>query len=228
MTPPKTLDHPSFGECELIPTIVAIRWKRPTPQETVKSNLSGQALTIATETTPKPKEKAAGPGRDPRLGEINNSELLTFVSAKTPLTDNALTKLSGNENVEWVAPVYRSIKADPGPVSYFAINPTVLLVAPDVLAALGDLKSVEESASINEQRSRLLKGFVVLNIPNANAIELAQRIKDKAGAAAAKGIKFENIPYISPTATCSSCAGTSSRHAPDRRGRCSPALTDLI
>jgi len=228
MTPLKTLDHPSFGECELIPTIVAIRWKRPTPQETVKSNLSGQALTIATETTPKPKEKAAGPGRDPRLGEINNSELLTFVSAKTPLTDNALTKLSGNENVEWVAPVYRAIKADPGPVSYFAINPTVVLVTANVLTGLGDLASFDESASINEQRSRLLKGFVVLNLPNANAIELAQKIKEKAGPTAARGIKFENIPYISPTATCSSCAGTSGRHGPGRRGRCSPALADLI
>ncbi|SRR6266542_867896 len=228
MAPPKTLDHPSFGTCERIPTIVAIRWKSPTPQETVKSNLSGHALTIATETIPKPKEKATGPGRDPRLGEVNNSELLTFVSAKNPVTDNALDKLRGDENVEWVAPVYRATKADSGPVSFFAINPTVLLLTPDVLATLGDLSSIDESASINEQRSRLLKGFVVLNLPNANAIELAQSIKDKAGAAAATGIRFENIPYLSPTATCSSCAGTSGHRISGRRGRCSPALADLI
>lgn len=229
MAPPKTLDHPSFGKCELVPTIVAIRWKSPTPPETVKSNLSRQPVSIATETTPKPKEKATGPARDPRLGEINNSELLTFVSAKDPLTDAALDKLRGSDNVEWVAPVYRATNADPGPVSYFAINPTVLLLTADVMASLGDLPSIDESASINEQRSRLLKGFVVLNLPNANAIELSQKVREKAGAAAAKGMKFENIPYMSPIATCSSCAGARShQHGHGKRGRCTPALQDLI
>ena len=228
MAPPKTLDHPSFGACELVPTVVAIRWKSPTPPESVKSRLSGHPVTTATETVEKPKEKATRAERDPRLGEINNSELLTFVSAKTAVTDAAVDKLRADENVEWVAPVYRATKADPGPVSYFAINPTVLLLASDVYATLGDFASIDESASINEQRSRLLKGFVVLNLPNANAIELAQRIKEQAGAAATRGMKFENIPYISPIATCSSCAGTSRHHTHGKRGRCAPALTDLI
>jgi hypothetical protein len=228
MASSKTLDHPSFGTCELIPTIVAIRWKSPTPQEVVKANLTGYALTIATETERTSNENATRPGRDPRLGEVNNSELLTFASAKNPLTDNALEKLRSNENVAWVAPVYRATKADPGSVSFFTINPTVLLLTPDVSATLGDLASIDESASINEPRSRLLKGFVVLNLPNANAIDVAQRIKDKAGATATTGIKFENIPYTSPTATCSSCGGTSGHHTPSRPGRCSPALTDLI
>jgi Subtilase family len=227
MSPPKTLDHPSFGKCELIPTIVAIRWKSPVPLEAASSNLSGQSLTIATEAT-KPKEKATGQGRDPRLVEVNNSELLTFVSSKTALTDSALGKLRGGDNVEWVAPVYRATNAEPGPVSYFAINPTVLLLPENVVAAVGDLASIDESASINEQRTRLLKGFIVLNLPNANAIELAQSIKDKAGDVAAKGMKFENIPYISPTATCSSCSGTTGHHHPGKRGRCSPAIADLI
>jgi len=228
MAPPKTLDHPSFGPCELVPTIVAIRWKSPTPDEKVKSNLSGLAVTTATETVPKPKEKATRPERDPRLGEINNSELLTFVSAKTPLTDAALDKLRGNENVEWVAPVYRATNAEPGPVSFFAIDPTVLMLTSDVFAKLGDFASIDESASINEQSSRLLKGYVVLNLPNANAIELAQRIKEQAGAAAAKGMKMKNIPYLSPGLTCSSCSGASGHHTHGKRGRCAPSLTDLI
>ena len=138
MAAPKTLNHPSFGECELVPTIVAIRWKSPTPKETVKSNLSGQALTIATETVAKPKEKATGHGRDVRLGQVNNSELLTFVSAKNPLNDETQDKLRKNENVEWIAPVYRATKAEPGPQSYFAINPTVLLLTSGTFATLRD------------------------------------------------------------------------------------------
>jgi thermitase len=227
MSPPKTLDHPSFGKCELIPTIVAIRWKSPLSTEAARSHLSGQSLTIATET-PRPKGKATGPGRDPRLGEVNNSDLLTWVSAKRALADSALNKLQSDENVEWVAPVYRAANAEPGPVSYFAVNPTVLLLTPDVVAAIGDLSSLDESASINEQRSRLLKGYVVLNIPNGNALDVARRIREKAGAVVAKGTRFENIPYISPVAVCTSCAGKAGHHGPGSRGRCAPAIADLI
>ena len=226
MAAPKTLNHPSFGKCELVPTIVAIRWKSPIPQETVKSNLSAQNLNIATETVAK-QEKATGSRRDARLGEVNNNELLTFISAKSALTDEARDKLRSDENVEWIAPVYRATNAEPGPVSYFAINPTTLLLTPDTFATLDDLASLDESASINEQRSRLLKGFVVLNLPNGNAVELAQRIKDEVGEQGSNGVKFENIPYLSPTTACS-CAGTTRQQRSNGRGRCTPALTDLI
>ena len=34
MSPPKSFDHPSFGPCELVPAIVAIKWSRPqSPEE---------------------------------------------------------------------------------------------------------------------------------------------------------------------------------------------------
>jgi Subtilase family len=227
MSVPKKIDHPSFGACELVPTIVAIRWKTPVSQDVVRTNLSSHTLTISTETMSRPKEKATGPGRDPRLGEVNNSELLTFVSAGAEVTDATLAKLRDHENIQWVAPVYRATKADQGPVSFFAINPTVLLIAADAFEDLGDLASIDESASINEQRTKLLKGFVVLDLPNANALELANTIRNKGGVAAA-GVKFENIPYISPTTTCSSCAGSSGHHTTGNGGKCAPATTDLI
>lgn len=224
---PRRINHPSFGSCELVPTIVAIRWKTPVAPDAVRSSLAKQSLTVSEETLPKPREKAAGPGRDPRLSEINSTESLTFASSKDALTDEVLNKVRTSGNVQWVAPVYRATNADPGPVSFFAINPTVLLVAADVFAALGDLASLDESASINEQRSKLLKGFVVLDLPNANAIELAREIQNK-NAAAAAGIKFENIPYLSPTATCSSCASSISQHKSGKGGKCAPATADLI
>jgi thermitase len=229
MSSPRKIDHPSFGSCELVPTIVAISWKTPVSAETVRSNLSGQALKVSTQTLPKPKEKANGKGRDPRLGDVNNSATLTFVSGDAAPTDAALAKLRDNENIDWIAPVYRAAKADEGPVSFFAINPTVLLLAADAFAVAGDL--VDKSARINEQRSKLLKGFVVLDLPQGNAIELAETIRKEGGAAAAAGIKFENIPYLSPTTACSSCAGGggNGHHTVGKNGgRCAPAITDLI
>ena len=228
MAAPKTLDHPSFGKCELVPAIVAIRWKSPTPQETVKATLSDDNLRIATETVTKPEEKATSQGRDARLGQVNNNDLLTFISGKSPLTDRTLDKLRSDENVEWTAPVYRATNAKPGPESYFTINPKTLLLTADTFARIRDLASLDESASINEQRSRLLKGFVVLDLPNGNAVELAQRIKDEVGEQGTKGVKFENIPYLSPITACNSCAGNSRQQHSNGRGRCAPALTDLI
>lgn len=90
---------------------------------------------------------------------------------------------------------------------------------------MGDIAAIDDSASIDENRSRLLKGFMVLNLSNGNAIKVAEKIKEKVGAGAAKGIKFENIPYISPTTTCG-CAG-STTHTGGKRGGCSPATSDL-
>jgi Subtilase family len=230
MSSPRRIDHPSFGSCELVPTIVAISWKSPVSAETVRSSLSGQALKVSTETLSRPKEKANGKGRDPRLGDVNNSATLTFISGDAAPTDAVLNKLRDSGNIEWIAPVYRAAKADAGPVSFFAINPTVLLVAADAFAAVDDL--VDKSAKINEQRSKLLKNFVVLDLPQGNAIELAETIRTKAGDAAAAGIKFENIPYLSPTTACSSCAaaakGNGHHTVGKNGGRCAPAITDLI
>ena len=126
MSLPKTFDHPSFGSCELIPSIVAIKWARPLPPDAIDSNLTGYSLTLASEA-PKFKEKSSGSTRDPRAVNINQSETLTWVSG-TKLTDKVLTKLNAAENIDWGAPVYRAPKADRGPQSYFAINPTVLLL----------------------------------------------------------------------------------------------------
>ena len=147
MSSPRRIDHPSFGSCELVPTIVAISWKTPVSAETVRSNLSGQALKVSTDTLPKPKEKANGKGRDPRVGDVNNSATLTFVSGDAAPTDAVLKKLRDSGNIEWIAPVYRAARAEDGPVSFFAINPTVLLVAADAFAAVDDL--VDKSAKID-------------------------------------------------------------------------------
>ncbi len=225
MSPRKVLDHPSFGPCELVPSIVAIRWSAPRSQKEVSSILSGQSLTIAAEA-PKTKDKPTRSNRDPRPVTINHSETLTWASGKA-LTDSALDKLATVEGVEWVAPVYRSQTAEAGPQSYFTINPKVLLLTAEAASAAGDLGSIDESASIDENRSRLLKGYLVLNLPKANAIEVAQKIREKGGSAATKGIKFENIPYISPTTTSGSCGGEAGI-GPGTGGPCSPALTDLI
>jgi subtilisin family serine protease len=224
MSPLTTFDHPSFGPCEVVPAVIAIKWTTPLPPHAIKSNLTGYSLTLASKA-PIAKEKASGSARDPRAVNINQSETLTWVSGPK-ITDNILTKLNAAENIDWAAPVYRAKNAEPGPQSYFTMNPTVLLLTQEAVEALGDIAEIDESASTDENRGGLLKGFVVLNLPNRNAIEVAEKIKGKLGSFGARGIKFENIPYISPTTACGCCG--SSTQAGERRGRCFPATSDLI
>lgn len=224
MAPQKTLDHPSFGPCELVPSIIAIKWKAPVSSGTLKSTLTRHALALSTDA-PKSKEKAPGKVRDPRAVTINQSDTLSWVS-KSTVTDALLSNLAGADNVDWVSPVYRALNAEPGPQSYFAMNPGVLLIGQEAMAALGDIGQIEESLSIDENRSRLMKGFAVLNLPQKNAVALAAKIRKTLGSTAAAAIKFENVPYISPTTACG-CAA-SGTHTATGRGRCAPATSDLI
>lgn len=213
-------DHPSFGPCEEVPSLVAIKWRRRGSSNAVASSLEHFSLAPA-----RGQDDSKG-GRDPRAVNVNQSDLLTFASGK--VDDQVLTKLRASEGVEWVSRVYRATQADKGPVSYFAVNPTVVLVSSEGATALGDLGSLGLSAVIDENRSRLLKGFVVLNLKDGNAIDAARKIVGKLGSAGARAVKLENIPFISPVTTCG-CHGAGAAGR-DRHGAndCSPAISELV
>ena len=136
---PETLDHPTFGPCTLVPSIVAIKWLRPRNPEALEATLSSIALKRATTTPPLDNEarRAGGPaetgGHDPRLVNINNSDTLTWASAKTgkKTARQDLESIAVNADLAWVAPVYQADAAEQSPLSYFAINPTVLRLRKD-------------------------------------------------------------------------------------------------
>ena len=136
--------------------------------------------------------------------------------------------MTSDDNVEWVAPVYRATAAESGPQSYFAINPTILLFSQEAAAAIGDVTSLDPSASIDQNRTKLIKAFVVVKFPNGNAIEVADQIgKNPATKAVANGVRFENTPYLSPT--CNSgcgCSGTAIQAPP--LGKCATSTTPVI
>jgi hypothetical protein len=130
---PKTLNHPTFGPCELVPSLVAIKWVNPLNPKAVASALSAHSLVLAS-TVPRLEKGPSGSLRDPRLVTVNQSETLTWASGK--LTDKLLGDIRSDSKVEWVAPVYRATSAVAGPYSYFAVNPTVLLLSQEAAANL--------------------------------------------------------------------------------------------
>lgn len=224
-SPPSKLNHPAFGPCELVPSILAIKLKRQLDNSAIKSVLAAQNLSLAS-TTPTIKEAGSGATRDPRAVNINQSETLAWASPKTS-SRAALKRVETDGDIEWVAPVYRATKADPGPNSYFAINPTVLLLTEAAAGAVGDLNGIDESASVDRDRTKLLKGFVVLNLPNGNAIQLAEKINELTETQGVTGgVKFENIPYISPL--CGGCGCAGKEIVAVEKGDCSPSTVAII
>jgi hypothetical protein len=189
----KTLEHPTFGPCELVQHIIAIQWKTRLPVHVIISKLKHLGLALATEA---PEHGGAAPEgvRDPRAVHVNQSETLTWATAKK-ITEEMLDKLQADDEVLWVAPVFRAVRAERGPQSFFAVNPTVVVLTRQGAAQLGELSELGESVSIDEERTRLLRGFVVLNFPQENAIEVGEKLMRKLGA---HNVLFENFPFISP------------------------------
>lgn len=217
---PKTLSHPTFGRCEIIPSVLAIKWTAPLDGKTEASFLSKFSLSLADDI-PRTERRKGGTSRDPVRPSVNQTTTLSWVKS-TRLTETMLSRIEEEDAVEWVSPVYRATRSAKGPQSYFAINPTCLLLTEATGAAVGDVASIDPSVSVDHKRSQLLKGFVVLNLPQGNAIELAVKIGTLADAG---GILFENLPYLSPLCACS-CGVSHAKEAGPVD--CSPSIISHI
>jgi subtilisin family serine protease len=215
---PRTFNHPSFGTCELVPKLIAIRWSSPRRPDEVKSVLARHGLELAVRA-PGKEPAARDADRDVMLGGVNQSEMLTWASGDK--SEEAREKLEADPAVEWVVPVFRAKKAASGSESYFAVNPTVLLVEKQAADKLGDFSTIDDSATVDQGRSSVTKGFVALNLPNKNAIEVSGQVA-AAVAGGQRAVKLENIPYMSPTSACS-CAGSNGNGTSRRTANCSPA-----
>ena len=220
MKSPKTLQHPSFGPCELIPSVIAVKWAAPTKETAAKAVLSDFSLKPASEASEPRGSARTREASDPTAAMVNHSETLTWASG-TRLSEATLDRLAADSRVEWISAVYKAKGGDGGVRSYFTVNPTTLVLSSDAAAALGDLSQINGEVAIDEARTQVMKGFVALKLPERNAIELAGRLeKSPVLKDIKKGIKLENIPYISPNCACG-CGGNGSQAGTS--GKCAPA-----
>ena len=233
MSKVSAFNHPTFGPTEIVPSILAIKWAtrsdKTLDKKSVAEILSSYSLTLAAGPGESEHRRSdhtrSTSGRDPRPTDVNQTEALSWVSTEGDI-DEAIERLKKDDNVEWVSAVYRAVSADPGPQSYFAVNPTVLLLSGAAAAAAGDITSLDDQASVDQNRTKLLKGFVVFSLPSGAAIQAAERLSEKT-AGIPNGVKLENIPFISPTTACS-CSGAKKSHEASGSHRCSPAIAEII
>lgn len=218
----KALTHPAFGPCEPVPNLLAIKW-RAHLEEAQQSAALGKLDLEPAKEVPRPEVRPKD-APDPRAVHVNSSALLSFARLGR-VTEAALKRIREAPEVEWVSQVFRATRASDGPLSYFAIDPTVLLVDPGVKdAALAAARAADAEATLDEERNRSLHGVAAIRLPAGNALELRDRIV-ASGAVPAGAIRFENIPYISPIAGC--CGEGSSTHG-QRGVDCAPAAAPAI
>lgn len=225
MTAKKSFDHPSLGPCEIVPALIAIRWKDARSGSQIDQTLKGHALRRAGEETDAQGDKATG-ARDPSVGRVNQSSMLTWASVSGEI-DSAIEALSGDGNVEWATAVYRARSSETGPRSFFAVDPTCLLLANSAVEAIDDIAAIDVSARRDSARSKLLKGYVVLYLPERNALEIAEKVGAGLGKVPAGAIKLENIPYLSPVTGCA-CGGSVSAQGEGACSDCAPAISEVI
>src|SRR5262249_38693997 len=159
----------------------------------IQDKLKAHSLMLAREA-PESGEPTSEGVRDSKPVRVNQSETLTWATAKK-IPEDTLDKLRADEGVLWVAPVLRAVRSQLGPQAIFAINPTALLVTKQVAAGLGDLSELGENVSIDEARTKLLRGFVALMFPRHDAVEAGEKLLRKLGPGSTR---FENFPYIAP------------------------------
>ena len=192
------LDHPTFGECEVIPSIYAVKLKATASSSEASDFISGLSLKLSAESSSK-KEKDSKIEIDPVAMQVNQSETLLWVTD----SKSKLDKAAKNDLVEWISPVYRAKAAEDTVQSYFAVNPKTLLINNKAASIVSKLGAMEIEATIDQQRSNLLKGYIVLNLTHPDSLEAASRLSELEELKnSPDAIKLENIPYIIPTISC--------------------------
>src|SRR5687768_15629744 len=204
---PATISHPTAGRSSLDPSRIAIRWTGSGTDEERESLLDDAGLSPADVDSQRERPAIA----------VNRTSGLWWVrrAGGEPVPADAMGRLEQSDLVEWVSPAYRAEaegdeEQDEGAI--FAVNPTRLYVREEVLDAAGGVAALPSGVGVDSARAARLPGLTVLRLEDASAAEgrtaihvaaeLGERLAARPGVDAARAVRFENIPYLSPTAEC--------------------------
>ncbi len=190
------LEHPTFGTSDRETHYLAVRWEAGATADTRTAVLDevGVVPVGADESERSPLERP------------NQTEGLTWVEAADghELDDDVVRRLSDHEAVAWVAPAFRS-RGDDSRV--YAVNPSRVYVRQSSLDRAGGTAGLGAAFSPDARRASRIPGYVAVAIEPADLPGLpGSSATDVVGALRSAGdpapdIKFENIPFRSPTTT---------------------------
>jgi subtilisin family serine protease len=200
---PPILSHPTAGRSSLEPGRIAIRW-RPSGTDEERDSLLAEAGLA-------PVEPERGSQR-PAVA-VNRTRGLWWVRRENePVPADLLARLEKSDLVEWVSPAYRAEGGEQDESALFVVNPTRLYVRQQALDAAGGVAALPPGVALDSGRSGRLPGLAALRVEDASAAEgrtavhvaagLGEKLARQPGVDAARLVRFENIPYLSPAADC--------------------------
>ena len=184
---PDRFRHPVAGASTVVPEYLAIFWREDADRDTREAILEEYGLAPAS--IDRDKQGA--------MLRVNQTDRLSWVAAGgRAISDDTVAKLGTLGGIEWVSPAFRGENAEAGETGLFAVNPTRLYVRRQALDAAGGVASLDATLIVDESRSATLSGLVVLNVPDAKAIDAAAAIARTLSGG--ETVRFETIPFVSP------------------------------
>jgi Subtilase family len=203
--------HPQAGRCRRERTLLAIRWRTEASEEAKGELLGELGLVLATLE-----------GEEGRPGvAVNQTDALSWVQLGERKNVSAAVekRLEQSDLVEWVGRAFRGERGEQGEAGLFTVNPARLYVTEDALGVAEEAGLLGEDVAPDAGRPTLIPGLVALRIQNPSATEgrAAIEIGTQIAAERAGAVRFENIPFLSPSCHVreEACAPPTSEFVPN-------------
>lgn len=205
--------HPSAGASDRELTYLAVRWVAGADAEQRSALLDEAGVEPVTgDATQRPQ------------AQVNQTDGLTWVqgTGDGPVDDDAVRLLAASDLVEWVAPALRSRG---GSAQVFTVNPTRVLVPEDTVQRAGGLESLGAELAPDTARPSRIPGYVAVRVDAGGAEVAAEAggeglLETMTAALAAVGaaqadVRYETIPFLSPTTTAVDCRPPVTEYTPN-------------
>lgn len=198
--------HPAAGTARRASEYLAIFWRNDAQPEARTSLLEELGLELARLAT-----------KEQTLLRVNQTQRLSWVRSANgkDIRSDTIAKLAASELVEWVSPGYRSERQGNNELGLFTVNPTRFYVRQQAFDQVGGVSALPAAISVDAARSNRLHGLVALATPDMNAIEIAEQLQRMPGIAPAGEVRYETIPFVSPTCDALVCRPPTTDYLPD-------------
>lgn len=209
--------HPTAGEIKRVPHTLAIRWRANAADEAKAALLKDLRLVLATHAEKQPRP----------LPQINQTDGLSWVTGPQkdkPIDIEIIKNLESNPLVEWVSVALQSVKGQASE-TLFTVNPTRFYIKEQALAQAGGARAVNAGIDVDNSRVSRIPGWVAVRLDHAStaqgntALEIAQTVaanlKSLTGSIQSDQIRFENIPFLSPTTSAKPCQVPTGEYIPN-------------
>lgn len=197
---------------------LAVKWNAQA-DEKGKASLLGKCKL----TPVKPDDKKKAP-----LIRINQTEGFSWVAAtgkNQAIDPECIEQLEKSELVEWVSLALRSSGNKNDQERLFTVNPTRFYISEAAVDRLGGISGVAKDMGLDTQRASRIPGWVAVRVEKASAakdktaLEIAasaeKEVKSKPGDTISEVIRYENIPFLSPTCHTSPCKVPVTEYTPN-------------